>query len=716
MKKTKKKPKPKYGEGGWKRLKDAVELQALASECDSVTDLLRAAGLSHGGSQRDLLKAIAAAAGVALPVYGGKPTVAPHTKEDPKETRQQAQQSLEATNAELRRQVEALSTQVKLSQQREHVSVHDWYGKTAKIGVLGDCHLGNKFHNPQLLKAAYKTFKREGCEAVYNPGDVCDGQNMYKGQEYELYAFGFDAQVNEVVENYPCEPDMPTYFILGNHDLSFWKDLGADFGEAVSARREDLICIGRSEHDVKIGHIIMRLSHPSGGTAYAICYSADTRVLTRDRGWVLFPDLTDEDALATLNPSTNGLEWQCPESRQSYAYSGPMKQFGGGRGHKYDVCVTPEHQMWVARPWTNKGSTQHASPPGFHFVRANEITQGRQYKLQRWANWEGVEDPVRLPAAVCKPHGRAKYIEKFTPEAFAEFLGWYLSEGCVNKANGNIEIAQCDEANRQRIAKTMRQLGLNVTFVESKVVTTCKQLRVYLARLGLSHEKYVPAEIKNMSRRLLREHFLPAYWDGDGNRYADGRFHSASTVSERLAGDLLEVLIKAGFAATYSTRPPVTTYSRSFGAVMRGRHAQHQVSVAHKSLEPEIEVVGTVEYSGRVYCATVPRHHTLLVMRNGKPCWSGNSYRTQKAIDSFSGGEKPHVLLVGHFHKMEHIFYRNVHAFQVGTIESQTDYMRGKPTPAIMGFWILTIHHNKSGVARVESEWYPYYEPERRTA
>jgi hypothetical protein len=35
-------------------------------------------------------------------------------------------------------------------------------------------------------------------------------------------------------------------------------------------------------------------------------------------------------------------------------------------------------------------------------------------------------------------------------------------------------------------------------------------------------------------------------------------------------------------------------------------------------------------------------------------------------IEAMPGGEKPNILAVGHYHKMEQIFYRNIHAFQTG--------------------------------------------------
>lgn len=50
--------------------------------------------------------------------------------------------------------------------------------------------------------------------------------------------------------------------------------------------------------------------------------------------------------------------------------------------------------------------------------------------------------------------------------------------------------------------------------------------------------------------------------------------------------------------------------------------------------------------------------------------WAGSaysiSYRPQKMIEAMSGGEKPNILVIGHFHKAEYLFYRNVHTFQAG--------------------------------------------------
>jgi hypothetical protein len=80
----------------------------------------------------------------------------------------------------------------------EEICVHDYYGDHAKFGLVSDTHFGSLYTNRSLLHLAYKTFKKEGIDTVYHCGDICDGEKMYRGQEYELHAHGADAQIKEV--------------------------------------------------------------------------------------------------------------------------------------------------------------------------------------------------------------------------------------------------------------------------------------------------------------------------------------------------------------------------------------------------------------------------------------------------------------------------------------------------------------------------------------
>lgn len=88
------------------------------------------------------------------------------------------------------------------------------------------------------------------------------------------------------------------------------------------------------------------------------------------------------------------------------------------------------------------------------------------------------------------------------------------------------------------------------------------------------------------------------------------------------------------------------------------------------------------------------------------------SYKLQKLIESFTGGEKPNIVLSGHYHKALYAFIRNVHGFECGTLCGQTRWMRGKKIQAHMGFGIIEVWKNGNGVQRLRHEFFPYYEEE----
>lgn len=91
------------------------------------------------------------------------------------------------------------------------------------------------------------------------------------------------------------------------------------------------------------------------------------------------------------------------------------------------------------------------------------------------------------------------------------------------------------------------------------------------------------------------------------------------------------------------------------------------------------------------------------------------SYKIQKLIESFTGGDKPHIVHSGHYHKHLTLFTRNVYGIESGTMCGQSEFMRGKKLPAHMGFGAITVHPNEGwGIGKLNHTWYPYYQPERK--
>jgi len=85
------------------------------------------------------------------------------------------------------------------------------------------------------------------------------------------------------------------------------------------------------------------------------------------------------------------------------------------------------------------------------------------------------------------------------------------------------------------------------------------------------------------------------------------------------------------------------------------------------------------------------------------------SYKMQKLMESFTGGEKPNVVLSGHYHKALYMFNRNIHGLECGTMCGQTGWMRGKKIPAHKGFWIADIELGKGGIGKFAPAFYAGY-------
>ena len=141
------------------------------------------------------------------------------------------------------------------------------------FGAIGDTHLCSKEEKIRELHAFYRLCEERGVADVYHAGDLVAGQGVYPGQEYELKVFGATNQVNYFAENYPKIAGITTYFITGNHDMSYMKSVGLDIGTLIAERRTDMRYLGMLNGNVYMNGVKMiQLLHPDGGMPYAVSY------------------------------------------------------------------------------------------------------------------------------------------------------------------------------------------------------------------------------------------------------------------------------------------------------------------------------------------------------------------------------------------------------------------------------------------------------------
>ena len=75
--------------------------------------------------------------------------------------------------------------------------------------------------------------------------------------------------------------------------------------------------------------------------------------------------------------------------------------------------------------------------------------------------------------------------------------------------------------------------------------------------------------------------------------------------------------------------------------------------------------------------------------------WDGTSYalsyKIQKMVESMDENTRPTIMAVGHYHKLEYLYYLGVHCLQSGCFQSSTPFTVGKGIRVSMGGWIITL-------------------------
>lgn len=327
------------------------------------------------------------------------------------------------------------------------------------------------------------------------------------------------------------------------------------------------------------------------------CFDDETEVYTSD-GWKKFADVTGNELFYTLDKATRTTEWQKPLKLYKQAYNGDLVHFVSST---LDCRVTPSHDM-------------------LYFTQKNAELRYREAQDINTANYfyAGQEWTGENPETICIGG-------KEVPSRLAmKLLAYYLADGSLHRRGCSIKIAQ---ENNTAMYNELKALPFEVWHDKYKIIIYGKQLADEFAEFGTATTKFVPDFVKGLSRELLGV-FLDGYISTDGyiaRHELRGRITEHKTVfttSKRLADDLGEIALKAGYKPKFDLR-------KDAGKVQQFKNGMYTINndmwvihlnnaVNYTAFEKRYE-----PYKGFVYCVEVP-NRTLLVRRNGRIVWCGN--------------------------------------------------------------------------------------------
>lgn len=165
---------------------------------------------------------------------------------------------------------------------------HAFYGRHIKFGYYSDPHCGEKHFLEGLWFQMVKTFKKEGIEHVYCPGDNLEGMSGRPGHIYELSHIGASAQLKYASGLFNSSPSSLQFHITdGNHDQWFKEkgNIGLVAGQELANRCKNVHFLGEWEAKVRLANnVTMLLFHANDGTAYADSYKIQKLVESLEGG------------------------------------------------------------------------------------------------------------------------------------------------------------------------------------------------------------------------------------------------------------------------------------------------------------------------------------------------------------------------------------------------------------------------------------------------
>jgi len=355
----------------------------------------------------------------------------------------------------------------------------------------------------------------------------------------------------------------------------------------------------------------------SPNTATIYCYTPDTEVLT-ERGWINLKDFVEKRLnlkVATLNPKTDKVEYYYPLAYVKLLHKGKIVHFSG---KFYDLKVTPEHRMWYKTRWDSRWRFGIASEiPSIAKFRRDFPYQGQEQKYfilpeysREWTGGNGAKRRFYKPP------------RKIPMDDWLRFFGIYIAEGSLRGTN-TIVISQQNSKNVETIKSWIESLGYKAYYTGREFLIYDVQLYSYLKQFGHAEDKFIPSELKTLSKRQLRILF-------DTLMLGDGYEREYGTTSKRLADDFQEIALKIGYTAS----------------VTQNNQGLYTVYLGHTS-EAQFRTKNFEDYEGYVYCLIVS-NHLLYVRRNGKALWSGNCYYGKSDAMTTSNGDNT-FLLFDHF-------------------------------------------------------------------
>jgi len=358
--------------------------------------------------------------------------------------------------------------------------------------------------------------------------------------------------------------------------------------------------------------IRFRVASNPGGIGHCVPFGD---VLT-PKGWVPIQEITTKSEVFTVASDGKLNIAKVDQTHKSF-YEGDMVNI---KTRNLDITCTPNHSL----PKLNELSGKFELTPFDNLP--GQATLTRSVTWQSHKELKNFSPPeINL---ICRK-SRHNQPDKISGDNYLKLLGWMLSEGFTSirplKHDWLFGIAQSKQINRMEIKTLLDSCGFIYRQTPTTFTVASKKWASYFKQFGKCRDKFIPQEIKALSKRQLQLLF-DAMMAGDGCR------NYYYTSSKRLADDFCEIAIKLGYIVKMNQRQRRNrqglsyeiscTKTNSGGTYLSTGHHLYNVTTSCKRKSD----ITKTEFKGFIYCLGIDKTHTFIIRQNGSVWISGNSW------------------------------------------------------------------------------------------
>jgi len=346
----------------------------------------------------------------------------------------------------------------------------------------------------------------------------------------------------------------------------------------------------------------------AAGQLWSTCVDIATEALTK-KGWKKYKELKVGDEILTLNINEEKSEWNKLEKINIYNYDGKLTHLYNKR---FDALVTDNHKWPLIQL--------------HHAYNSRKFRKNKKYPKYRDYNRIFLEETKNLKDSWCIFRGvnyKDCAINNYSDE-FISLCGWILTEGHYDKKRRRIRMSQSQSKNPQNCLEIRKLLeGSNFKFYEGKLDKRGKICWCIVGEEVNLIKKIFPKKaltldfvmnLNSLQRKLLIDSMIKG--DGRYNTLPDGiNYRNFNSTSLEMTENFQILLILSGYNSTLKNQKTENYPDDYYGvSLLKNKYTSIQGLKKKDTIYKDI-----------VWCPSV-KNKTWLMRRNGKVCFTGNSY------------------------------------------------------------------------------------------